>query len=175
MTGIPSVSIIDHFFCLRLSSKVNCSKAIQVFFSLSGAYPAVVIGAIGWVLEVPGPSVGGDSDGNLGSRVLAVVNSLADLPCINLPIICVRPETWACRGSRFVLIFSSIMSRRILYPFHCFARFPSSRILLSFVLRQQTFPDVLVSISAPHFPVLEGKAHEHFYRCGLYQSDRYLL
>ena len=45
-----------------------------------GEYPAAVIGAIGGVLEVQGPSLSGDSDGNRVSQVLAVVTFLTELP-----------------------------------------------------------------------------------------------
>ena len=47
---------------------------------VSGEYPPVVNGTNHRVLEIPGPSVTGDSDGNRASRVLAVKYPLAELP-----------------------------------------------------------------------------------------------
>ena len=43
---------------------------------MSGEYAAVVTEATGGNLEVPGASVNSDLDWSLGSRVLAVMNSL---------------------------------------------------------------------------------------------------
>ena len=55
-----------------------------------------------------------DFDGNRVSRVLAVVISLAEFPWFSLFIICVRTDIWACRDSRFALIFSSLIREKSL-------------------------------------------------------------
>ena len=65
-------------------------------------------------------SAEGDSDWCRSSRVLAVVNSLAELPWIKRSIISVRTEIWACNVSRHALIVSSTKSGEDLTLFFSF-------------------------------------------------------
>ena len=97
-----------------------------LYWSLSGEYPAVISGANVEKLEVPGVPLKGDSDLCRGSRVTAVVNSLAELPLIKRPIISVRVEIWTCNGSRFALILSSTTSEANLTLFSSFPSFASN-------------------------------------------------
>ena len=118
---------------------------------LSGEYPAVVNGANGRVLEVPGSFVSGSLDGNRGSPVLAIEHSLAEFLWINLSIICVRADIWAWEGSKFGLIFSSITSGEnpVLVSSH-----RSIRMRRIFVLDEQTFLDAFASRRYYHSSVL---------------------
>ena len=63
---------------VSLADSINSLKFTKP--ALSGEYLAVVSDANGSVLEIPGSPVSGDSDGNRGSRVLAVGYSQAELP-----------------------------------------------------------------------------------------------
>ena len=92
------------FFCFY-DTKIFLLKP-----QLSGKYPAVVNGANGSVLEIPGSSVTGDSDGNRGSRLLAVGYSLAELLLLKLFHHLRQRRNMDMEGSRFALIFSSIKS-----------------------------------------------------------------
>ena len=92
---------------------------------LSGEYPAVVSGATFGNLEVPGAPLKGDSDWCRCSRVLAVVNSLAELPWIKRFIISVRAVIWAWFASMYTLILSSTMSGESLTLFSSFLPFAS--------------------------------------------------
>ena len=58
--------------------------------------------------EVPGPSVGGDSDWNRRSQGPTVWFVLTELSWISLFIIYVSEDVWAWRGSRLALTLSSI-------------------------------------------------------------------
>ena len=122
-------------------------------FPMPGEYPAFVYGAIGRVLEMPGLSVSGDSNGNRGSQVLAVRSSLAELAWINLPIICVRADIWAWRGSGFDLILSSIRSGDSSSWFHHFGRLRPLLMQWSIVLRERKFLDAFESRKYYHSSV----------------------
>ena len=118
------------------SSRVIETKQIKNFpqTRVSGEYPAVVNGATGAKLQVPGASAKGDSDCCRSSRVPAVVKSLAELPWIKRSMYSVRAKIWACNGSRFALIVSSIISGenlKIFSSFRSIVSFATSSIVSS--------------------------------------------
>ena len=83
---------------------------------MSGEYPAVFSGASVGNLEVPGVPAKNNLGWFLSSRVLAVLNSLAEFPWFKRSIITVSTEIWARKGSRFALFISSTIWGKTL---HC--------------------------------------------------------
>ena len=148
--------------CRKSTTSLAFNRFLKTVFEklIVGEYPAVVSGAT----EVQGTSINGGSDWGRGSRVLAVVISLAEFPWIILSIISVSSEIWAWSGLRFALILSSIMSGENPAPARFFVQLRLLLPQLPFLLRERTFLDVRANRSCSRFSV--------FYKCGKRSCNR---
>ena len=132
----------------RWHQKLTWWKCVTL---VSGKYPAVPIDVNGRVLEVPGPSVGGDSGWNRQSRGLVVGFVPVELSCVILFIICLSVVIWAWRVSRLALNLCSIRSGGTQYWLRHFVRPWLFRMLHFVVLRAPTCLDGFSKRTSCHF------------------------